>query len=179
MLTIIFESHGTTFDNEKGIASGNADAALSPLGEEQARQLGKRRGSERIDEVFCSDLQRSYRTGDIAFAGRDAKIIRDARLREADYGDLTGETADRIKREAGEHIKVPWPNGESYEQTSERMKSFLQDLLRDYDDKRVMIIGSRATQYGLEHWIKGVPLEQAVTAPWRWQPGWEYQLNKI
>ena len=59
------------------------------------------------------------------------------------------------------------------------MKSFLQDLLRDYDNKRVMIIGSRATQYGLEHWIKGVPLEQVVTAPWRWQPGWEYNLVRI
>lgn len=70
-------------------------------------------------------------------------------------------------------------NGESYEQTSARMKAFLQDLLRDYGGKRVMIIGHRATQYGLEHWIKGLPLEQVIPAPWKWQAGWMYTLEKI
>ena len=36
------------------------------------------------------------------------------------------------------------------------MKSFLEELLKNYDGKKVMIIGHRATQYGLEHWIKGL-----------------------
>ena len=42
-----------------------------------------------------------------------------------------------------------------------------------------MVIGHRATQYGLEHWINGIPLEKVISAPWQWQPGWEYQLKKI
>lgn len=59
------------------------------------------------------------------------------------------------------------------------MKSFLKDLLKNYDGKRVMIIGHRATQYGLEHCIEGVPLEKAISTPWRWQPGWIYKLESI
>jgi len=42
-----------------------------------------------------------------------------------------------------------------------------------------MIIGHRATQYGLEHWIKGVPIKDVVTASWKWQPGWKYELEKL
>lgn len=59
------------------------------------------------------------------------------------------------------------------------MKSFLEDLLRDYDGKRVMVIGHRATQYGLDNIINGVPLEQLTSSHFKWQPGWEYTFNKI
>ena len=59
------------------------------------------------------------------------------------------------------------------------MKSFLRDLLRDYDDKKVVVIGHAATRYGLEHWTKGLPLEGVISAPWKWQPGWVYKLEKI
>jgi len=59
------------------------------------------------------------------------------------------------------------------------MKAFLQHLLKEYDGKRVIIIGHRATQYGLEHWLNVVPLGEAVTAPWSWQPGWAYELELI
>lgn len=37
-----------------------------------------------------------------------------------------------------------------------------------------MIIGHKATQYGLEHWLKGVSIKDAITASWKWQPGWNY-----
>ncbi|HSH31846.1 MAG TPA: histidine phosphatase family protein [Candidatus Saccharimonadales bacterium] len=73
----------------------------------------------------------------------------------------------------------PFPNGESYEQTTQRMGNFLADLLRDYEGKRVMVIGHRATQYGLEHWVKGVTVKEAVTALWKWQPGWTYELKEL
>lgn len=179
MVTIIFESHGTTFDNENHRASGWFDIELSPLGEKQAEELGGRHKNEHFDAIFCSDLQRSYKTGEIAFEGRDVSIIKDKRLRECNYGDWTKGSSDDVEKEKGNRISIPFPNGESYEQTSERMKNFLKDLLNEYDNKKVMIIGHRATQYGLEYWIKGVPFKKAVTDPWQWQPGWTYNLEKI
>ena len=42
-----------------------------------------------------------------------------------------------------------------------------------------MIIGHRVTQYGLEHLIKKIPLEEVIPAPWKWQPGWEYKLKSV
>lgn len=177
MVTIIFEAHGTTFDNENHVSSGHYDAALSPLGEKQARELGERYKNDHFDAIFCSDLQRSYKTAELAFHDRNFPIIQDARLRECDYGEWTRRPSEEVEPERGNRITEPFPKGESYEQTSTRMKNFLQDLLKDYDDKRVMIIGHRATQYGLAHWIKKVPLKEAVTTPWKWQPGWTYTLN--
>lgn len=175
---IIFEAHGTTYDNEAHKASGHFDVELSPLGVQQSREMGERYESEHFDVIFCSDLQRSYKSAEIAFDNR-FPVIKDARLRECDYGDMIQHPSDEVDAEKQKRIKEPFPNGESYEQTSARMKAFLQDLLRDYDGKRVMIIGHRATQYGLERWIKGLPLEQVIPAPWKWQPGWSYTLLSI
>lgn len=59
------------------------------------------------------------------------------------------------------------------------MKEFIEDLKRNYDGQQVMIIGHRATQYGLENILKGVSLVDAVSAPWKWQPGWQYQIADL
>lgn len=178
MVTIIFESHSTTLDNEMHVSSGHFDVELSELGMKQSKELGERYRNENFGAIFCSDLRRSYKTAEIAF-GDKFLIIKDARLRECDYGDLTRHPSEEVDREKLKRISIPFPNGESYEDTAKRMKSFLEDLLQNYDGKKVMIIGHRATQYGLEHWIKGISVYDAVTASWKWQPGWTYLLKNI
>ena len=175
MIIIIFEAHGTTFDNENHLSSGHFDVELSPLGEQQAKQLGERYKGQDFDTIFCSDLQRSYKTAEIAFNDK-FPIIKDRRLRECDYGDLTQHPSDEVDPAKVEYIPIPFPNGESYEQTAIRMKSFLDDLRKNYEGKRVMIIGHRATQYGLEHLINGVDLKTLVITPFKWQPGWVYRF---
>lgn len=178
MVTIIFEAHGTTYDNENKVSSGHANAKLSPLGRKQAKQLGERYQDKHLDVIFCSDLSRSYETGEIAFGKRNVPVIKDRRLRECSYGDFTQYPSEKVKSLKKKYIKIPFPNGESYEQTAKRMKRFLQDLLKNYDGKTIMIIGHRATQYGLEHWVKRLSLEKVVTALWKWQPGWIYYLKQ-
>ena len=177
MVTIIFESHATTIDNESHLSSGHNDVDLSPTGIEQARELGKRYQNDDFQAIFCSDLLRSYKTGEIAFKDRSWPIIRDARLRECDYGQLAQHPSAEVDPEKPKHVNTPFPSGESYQQAAVRMGEFLDDLREHYDGEKVMIIGHRATQYGLEHWLKGVSVTDAVTAPWKWQPGWTYQLK--
>lgn len=178
MVTIIFESHSTTLDNEAHVSSGQHDIDLFELGIKQSYELGKRYKNNHFDAIFCSDLLRSYKSAELAFGDR-FPIIKDARLRECDYGDLTCHPSSERDREKPKRISVPFPNGESYEDATRRMKTFLEDLLKNYNGKKVMIVGHRATQYGLEHWIKGVSVSEAVTTPWKWQPGWEYVLERI
>ena len=175
MITIIFEAHSTSFDNEAHLSSGHFDVTLSPLGEKQAKELGERYEGQDFDAIFCSDLQRSYKTAEIAFRDR-VPIIKDARLRECDYGDLTQHTSDKVEPIKVEHITKPFSNGESYEDCLKRMKDFLDELKKKYEGKKVMIIGHRATQYGLEYWINGVNLKTLITTPFKWQTGWIYQL---
>ncbi len=178
MVFIVFETHATSVDNESQIASGQLDTPLSELGKQQATQLGERHGEVNFDAIFCSDLQRSYRTAEIAFADKSL-IIRDTRLREADYGDFAGQPRRKIESLKLHHIRQPFPNGESWEEAIARIRNFLEDLLTHHFGKTVLIVGHRATQYGLEHWIKGIPLQDVVAAPWKWQAGWEYRLNSL
>lgn len=177
MITIIFESHATSLDNEAGLSSGWYDVGLSDLGRKQARELGDRYTNLVLDAVFCSDLKRSYITAEIAFTSRGFAIIKDKRLRECNYGDLTRQSSSELEPQRGKFISQPFPNGQSYEETTVLMKSFLEDLQQRYDGKTVMIVGSRATQYGLENLINGVSLHKAVTDHWAWQPGWIYNLK--
>lgn len=178
MITVVFETHATTVDNEAQLAAGWADVPLSELGEQQAKELGKRRANEHFDAIFCSDLQRSYRTAELAF-GSKFPIIQDMRLRECNYGALNRAPKSEIEAMREQALLVPYPNGESFAHTSERMRDFLQDLLRDYDGKTVLIIGHRATQYGLDQWIKSMSLHDAVLTPWQWQSGWTYQFENL
>ncbi len=178
MVTIIFEAHGTTFDNEDHKSSGHYDVALSPLGIKQSHEMGERYKDDHFDAIFCSDLQRAYKSAELGF-GDKFLIIQDARLRECDYGDLTQHPSQEVDAEKPRRIQEPFPNGESYAQTALRVRDFLDDLAKNYDGKRVMIIGHRATQYGLEQWIMGKQTTEAVTAPWKWQPGWTYYLQVV
>lgn len=179
MVTIFFESHATTKDNEQHLASGHCDVELSELGITQAKELGQRNDDEEFAAVFCSDLQRSYKTAEIAFASRKIKIIKDKRLRECDYGEFERKPSQMVDKLKSEHISKPFPGGQSYEQTTALVKDFLNGLLKNYDGKQILIIGHRATQYALENLIIGVPLKEAVLAPWAWQPGWVYPLKNL
>lgn len=177
MVTIIFEAHSTTYDNEAHLSSGWNDVDLSELGLKQSKELGERYKDEKFGAIYCSDLLRSYKTAEIAFGNRGFEIIRDGRLRECNYGDLTQHASHEVDEQKIKRIHEPFPNGESYEQTTKRMKEFLDDLLENYDERTVMIIGHRATQYGLENIILGKTLEEIISTPWKWQPGWKYLLG--
>ncbi|HVS79263.1 MAG TPA: histidine phosphatase family protein [Candidatus Saccharimonadales bacterium] len=177
MLHITFEAHATTVDNEQKQASGWSDAKLSDLGIQQAEDLGRRRKLDDYAAVFTSDLERAYQTATIAFGKDTLKIFQDWRLRECNYGDLTGHSSEEVEAERSKRITAPFPNGESYEQTAERMWNFLGDLKKRYDGEAVLLIGHRATQYALEHWINDTPLEETVSQKFVWQPGWDYELK--
>lgn len=177
MITIIFESHSTTLDNEAHLSSGHFDIELSKLGIIQSQELGKRYENEKFDAIFCSDLQRSYKTAEIAF-GSKYPILKDKRLRECNYGDLTRSPSSIVDSEKLKRINTPFQNGESYKDCIKRMKDFLENLIMHHNGKRVMIIGHRATQYGLESLIKGIPLEEIISTPWKWQPGWIYMFSE-
>ena len=176
-LKLIFETHATTLDNEVCLASGWFDVSLSAVGEQQARMLGDRRRDDHLAVVFCSDLTRSFRTGEIAFGDRLFPIVRDARLRECDYGDLTRRPTSEIEQRRLQHLVDPFPNGESYQQVVVRVSGWLGEVMRQFEACTVLVIGHRATFYALEHLLNGVPLREAVMSPWAWQPGWSYHLR--
>jgi len=173
---IIFETHSTSVDNEARIASGWRDVSLSPTGRAQAKDLGDRHRLEHIDAVFTSDLRRAVETAEIAFP--DGVLVhRDRRLRESDYGTMTGAATEEIDADRPNRVNAPFPDGESLRDVVRRVECFLADLARDWDGKHVVVIGHRATLLAFEHQLRGVSLEEAAAAPFEWQPGWRYVLE--
>jgi broad specificity phosphatase PhoE len=176
-LVLVFETHATSLDNEAGLASGWFDVALSEKGEVQARALGERRRPDNVAAVFCSDLTRAVRTAEIAFGDRGIPIIRDARLRECNYGSLTRRAASEIDAQRSLRVTTPFPDGESYQQVASRVATWLTDVVEAFAGQTVLVVGHRATFYALEHLVGRMDLQDAVTSVWQWQPGWVYRLN--
>jgi alpha-ribazole phosphatase/probable phosphoglycerate mutase len=175
---ITYFVHGTTKDNEQGLATGWLGGELSELGLKQARDLGVIVANQQFDVVFCSDLRRAVDSAQLGF-GDKYEIIQDKRLRECNYGDFNGKP-EEFKDNMADFIDRPFSNGESYRDTERRMTDFLDFLKKNYDSKPVAIVAHQAPQLALDVLLKGKSWEQAINEDWRkrkaWQPGWVYEL---
>ena len=174
-MKIYFVAHATTTDNEAEISSGWKDVELSKLGIQQAKELGERFKDIKIDLICCSDLKRAIDTAKIAFEDK-IPVISDKRLRELDYGDFNGKPSEIVGLMKKDHIKKPFPSGESYEQAMERIHDFYKELKKNHSNKTILVVGHRATQYGLDTLVSGKTIEECLSVPFKWQPYWEYNL---
>jgi 2,3-bisphosphoglycerate-dependent phosphoglycerate mutase len=174
---IVFETHSTSEDNERGIATGWLPGALSDIGREQAAELGRRRAADGIAAVFSSDLARAVETATIAARATGARILLDWRLRECDYGALNGSPAAELRAGRAEFFDQPYPGGESWRQAVARVAGFVADLPSRWAGQRVLIIGHVATHWGLQNLLLGTSLEELASCDSDWQPGWEYTLE--
>jgi broad specificity phosphatase PhoE len=176
---ITYFVHGTTTDNEKGMATGCNPGELSELGVKQTKQLKEQIKDRDFDVVFCSDLKRAADSADILFGDKHS-IILDKRLRECDYGDMNGATNQKVRGLETKCIDKPYPNGESFKDVENRIMDFLKDLLKDFKGMKVALVSHRAPQLALDVIIKGMTWKRAFKDDWRrkqpkqWRPGWEY-----
>ena len=169
--------HGTTRENKQGLASGWLPGELSELGIKQAKELGKLVSHRHFDVVFCSDLKRAVDSVKFGFSDK-YKIIQDKRLRECNYGDLTGNSFNFNLKE---YVNKPFPRGESYKDVERRIADFLNSLKKNYAGKHIAVVSHQAPQLALEVLLKDKTWQQAINEDWRnkkaWQPGWEYILQ--
>jgi broad specificity phosphatase PhoE len=177
MVEIWFEPHATTPDNEAKRGSGWNDVDLSELGYRRAVELIDRCRSRELDAVFCSDLQRAVKTAIPTVNALHLPLYIDERLRECNYGDMEHAPNSFIDAERPNRIETPFPNGESYEQCMQRMSGVFDWLRQDFDGQTILMIGHRATHYGVEHFGLGTSLEDCIAEHWEWQPGWLYRLQ--
>ena len=173
-LQLVYETHAITTDNEAGIATGWLPGRLSERGRETAAELGARRRNDGIAAVYVSDLARALETARIAFDGSGIPVHRDARLRECNYGRLNGSPNEVQQPRRVDHIDVPWPGGESYRDVVARTAALLDDLVREWDGSRLLLIAHSANRWSLDHLLLGRDLQELTTAEFDWQPGWEY-----
>lgn len=174
---LVFETHSTSEDNERGVATGWLGGRLSSEGRTQAAELGRRRRDDGISVVFASDLNRAVETAQIAFGGSGIPVFLDWRLRECDYGAMNGMAARELEAERPRRLDEPFPEGESWRAAVARVAGFLDELVTVHRGERVLLIGHVATRWALDQRILGRSLNELVASPFQWQEGWDYTLR--
>jgi broad specificity phosphatase PhoE len=83
----------------------------------------------------------------------------------------------KLEAERSRRIHEPFPDGESYLEVVERVRDFLSDVSREWDGKRILVVGHAATRWALQHLLCGIALDDLVNAPFGWQEGWLFALR--
>jgi 2,3-bisphosphoglycerate-dependent phosphoglycerate mutase len=139
---LVLSRHGESEWNLKNLFTGWKDPGLTEKGVEEAKAGGRRLKSLGIsfDIAFTSALSRAQRTCELMLneiGQPDLETIRDWRLNERDYGDLSGlnkkETAEKYGDEQV-HIwrrsyDVPPPGGESLKDTVARVLPYYVETI--------------------------------------------------
>lgn len=137
MAKIFLFRHGETFDNKEKIFSGFRDTDLTPEGIKETQKIAQSLKDEKVSKAYASDQLRSKHTLDIVLEGhRGFERFEDPRIRERDYGNLTGKSKIETEKQFPDKYPLwhrsydtPPPNGESIKDVEVRVLSFLNDII--------------------------------------------------
>lgn len=159
--------HGETELNAKGLYYGWTDCELSQKGLMQAEDMADILQNLSFDAVISSSLVRAMVTAVIVSGYTPNEIIKDDRLREMNFGAWEG----MHYIEAREKHKVEWenwsrdwknaapPKGESFMDLYNRVKSSIEDILREYKGKKVLIVSHQGAMRIVPLVLLGLPVE--------------------
>ena len=132
------------------------DEELTELGKQQALELREKIKDMEFDLIICSPLKRAKQTAQIINAGR-FNIIYDDRIREQDYGDLTGQHWDEESREKrwDYYYNGKFGTSERIRPFFDRIFGFLDDLkTKDYDN--VLIVAHAGVAKAFYAYFNGI-----------------------
>lgn len=150
MAKIFIFRHGQTEDNKQNIFSGWRQSDLTSEGKEEAQQIAEKLKNEPITKAYESDLIRSQHTLEIVLQYHPGvQIIEDPRIKERNYGDLTGTSKLELKEKDPENFEL-WhrsydvapPNGESIEAVENRVLPFLHELVDGLSSDDMVVISA-------------------------------------
>ncbi|TZF90835.1 histidine phosphatase family protein [Cognatilysobacter lacus] len=175
-MKILLARHGETPWNAEGRYQGQADIALSPVGESQALALARRLHDVPITRAVASPLSRARRTAQIALGDRASMLATDPGLMEIAHGDWEGLLATEIRERDGERLRawrespdtVLMPGGESLDGVLDRAWSaFARACDGLGHDDTLLLVAHDAVNRVLLCRILGLPLANL----WRFRQG--------
>ena len=145
--------HAETVD-ERGIRNTNEDSQminekeiLSVDGEEQAKKLSENEELTNLDVIWSSSYTRAKATAKYIANINNLDFNLDNNLSERKLGNLKelGEfMKDKMTRDPSQEQLLDrtfrTSDGESAEQTRERMNRFFNQMLKEYEGKRIAVI---------------------------------------
>ncbi len=155
-MELLLIRHGLTAWNSSGRFQGRSDVPLSPDGLAQARALADALADERIEAAYSSDLARAVTTAETILRGRSLPLVRDARLREFDFGAWEGKTWAEITAtfpnaggRASTSARDYQPEGgESFAEVRERVRAWWKEHASS-DGRRALVVAHAGTLHAL------------------------------
>ncbi len=155
--TIVYLIRHADTVNEDGIRNTNEDSQminekeiLSVYGEKQSKKLSENKELSKIDIIWSSSYTRAKATAKYIAAYNNLPINLDSKLSERRLGNLKelGEfMKDKKTRDPSQEQLLDrnfkTSDGESAEETKERMTKFFNRILKDYEGKRIAVISHR------------------------------------
>ena len=155
--TIIYLIRHAETIAENGIRNTNEDSQminekeiLSVYGEEQSKRLSENVELNNIDVIWSSSYTRAKATAKYIANNNNLPINLDSNLNERKLGNLKelGEfMKDKKTRDPSQEQlldrKFKTSDGESAEDTRERMTEFFDRILKEYEGKKIAIVSHR------------------------------------
>jgi 2,3-bisphosphoglycerate-dependent phosphoglycerate mutase len=132
MTELLLVRHGETDWNAEGKLQGHTDRPLNDYGRRQAQALADRLAGESIDAVYASDLSRARETAEILGAKLGLPVLVDPDLREKNWGNWEGLTAD-------ERLHIEF-EGETSEAHRDRTLSAVQRIVERHPGGRIVVV---------------------------------------
>ena len=155
--------HGQTSYNKQEIVLGTTDIELDETGEKQALALAEKISEMNcIDIIIASPMKRAQRTARAVAERCGLEIVTDERLREWDYGYYEGKSrfTEGFAENKTEFGVRMGKNGESLMQLAHRVYSVLDDIIKNYSDKNVLIVSHGGVCRVIETYFNDMTTEQ-------------------
>ncbi len=149
MTTLYLVRHSEPFKEQKGIEDinetflfSNIKSPLSVNGEHLAERISTNREFDNLDAVYSSNYVRAISTAKYFAYRNKLKVNISDKLGERIHGVNSWDELPKdyeIHQFNDENYKLE--NGESQKEARERISSFIDKLLKEYKNKRILIVG--------------------------------------
>ena len=151
MINIYIARHGETTWNAEGRVQGRSDPGLSLKGYDQSLALVEYLKIQPISAIYTSTLQRSILTAQPVAKYLDLPVQRQPELDEIAFGILEGQNFlnfDEGMRNEWDQFKenrftYRIPEAENYTDVTNRIRPFIEEILRNHQEQEILIVGHR------------------------------------
>ena len=167
MIKIYIARHGETTWNEQGRIQGRSDPELSSKGVDQSVALRNQLKDQSLSAIYTSTLQRSIHTAEPLAEHLSLSILRQPELDEMAFGMLEGkwlfhfdeESKEEWERFKNNRFTYHIPGAENYADVLNRVKPFMERVLKEHQNQEVLIVGHRVVNRLLIGMLLVYPVE--------------------
>jgi len=147
MQKIFLIRHGETVHNIDKKYCGFIESDLTKTGILQSEVLADRLKDEKIENIYASDMKRTFETAKIIF--KKMKIIKTSALREMNFGCWENKTYDELCSSKYKNLYSQWlddplsisiPKGESLLDLKKRVMKLFNSVILKHKDEKIAFV---------------------------------------